>query len=348
MLNLLRLTFAFLLLAASCAPQQPRTARQQPMQPDAALPASALVVQSTPLPLRIDDAAVRQLGRLLWRGGVSLTANDKDFGGWSDLHVAPDGRTLHSVSDEGHWLAAEIVYDAEGNLAALARPATGPLRGLDGKPLGDKRLSDAESLARLPDESWLVGFERDHRLWRYPTGSERDGKGLAGLPAAVEGPPELARQPLNGGLEAMVGLADGRVVILSEEYTEQAGTTVGWVGEPVGASFRWQRFHYATIPDFRVTAIARLPDGGFVVLERAFDPLRGVRCRIVQIAAAQFVAGATVQGEEVARLAVPYQVDNLEGIAATRGPRGEMLLWLLSDNNFNRLQRTILLLFELK
>ena len=38
---------------------------------------------------------------------------------------------------------------------------------------------------------------------------------------------------------------------------------------------------------------------------------------------------------------------NLEGIAATHGPRGETLVWLISDDNFNPLQRNILLLFEL-
>ena len=57
--------------------------------------------------------------------------------------------------------------------------------------------------------------------------------------------------------------------------------------------------------------------------------------------------GATVHAEELARLASPYTVDNLEGLAATKGPRGETLLWLVSDDNFNPFQRTLLLLFEL-
>ena len=63
--------------------------------------------------------------------------------------------------------------------------------------------------------------------------------------------------------------------------------------------------------------------------------------------ASQLVAGGTVKAEELARLASPYAVDNLEGIASTRGPRGETLVWLISDDNFNPLQRNILLLFEL-
>ena len=33
--------------------------------------------------------------------------------------------------------------------------------------------------------------------------------------------------------------------------------------------------------------------------------------------------------------------------AGSRGARGETLLWLISDDNFNPLQRNILLLFEL-
>ena len=63
--------------------------------------------------------------------------------------------------------------------------------------------------------------------------------------------------------------------------------------------------------------------------------------------AGEFQPGATVRPHEVARLASPWAVDNLEGIAATKGQRGETLLWLISDDNFNPLQRNILLQFEL-
>jgi hypothetical protein len=58
--------------------------------------------------------------------------------------------------------------------------------------------------------------------------------------------------------------------------------------------------------------------------------------------------GGTARPEELARLAAPYAVDNLEGISVTAGPRGETLLWILSDDNFNPLQRNMLLLFELE
>jgi len=75
--------------------------------------------------------------------------------------------------------------------------------------------------------------------------------------------------------------------------------------------------------------------------------VRGVRCRVMRFDAAELKPGGTVRAEELAWLASPYAVDNLEGLAATKGARGETLLWLISDDNFNPLQRNVLLLFEL-
>jgi hypothetical protein len=340
MRRVLHLLLAVPLVLAACSASPPGAPAQAQEQP--------LVIQASPLPLKLDDPTATTVGRLAWRGGVSLTANSGNFGGWSDLHVAPDGRSLHAISDVGGWLSAEIRFDSRGHLAGLGAARLGQLHGLDGKPLASKQEADAEGLARLADGSWLVSFELRHRLWRYPAGDEAHGLGLAGTPVPLEGPAQLQSQPANGGLEAMAALPDGRVVMLSEEYSEAAGTTMGWIGVPSGGGFRWQTFNYAAIPDFRVTAVATLPDGSLVALERAFDPVRGVRVRVMRFAARHVVAGGTVRAEELAFLAVPYAVDNLEGIHATRGPRGETLLWLLSDDNFNRAQRTILLLFELQ
>ena len=37
-----------------------------------------------------------------------------------------------------------------------------------------------------------------------------------------------------------------------------------------------------------------------------------------------------------------------EGLAVRRGPRGETLLYVISDNNYWSLQRTLLMMFEVK
>lgn len=328
---ILRSLLVVCLLAGACAGASPppALAQDQPLE-----------IKSASQPFKIDDPAAKTIGRLVWRGGISMTAHPRQFGGWSDLHISADGHTLTSISDEGAWLTATIEYDGEANLAGLDNARMGQLRGLDGKPIESKAEADAEAMARLPDGSWLVAFERRHRLWRYQT--------LGATPMPVEGPAEIGRQPANGGIEALTALGDGRVIAISEEYSERPGTAMGWIGAPVaGGRYQWRSFSYATIPDFKPTSIATLPDGSFVVVERAFDMARGVRCRVMRFDAGQLAPGGTVRAEELARLASPYTVDNLEGVASTRGPRGETLIWLISDDNFNPLQRSILLLFEL-
>jgi hypothetical protein len=321
-----------LLVAAACAgapPPGPVGAQDLPLQ-----------IRSTALPLKIDDPQARRVGKLMWRGGIAMTANSRNFGGWSDLHVTPDGRTLVSISDEGSWFTATIDYDENNNLAGLTGRQIGSLRGLDGKPLADKQWADSEGMALMPDGSWIVSFERHHRIWRYPT--------LDGTPTAIDLPEDFGKQPNNGGVETLTALADGRIIAISEEYTLRAGANVGWIGMPApGGHYAWSHFDYATIPDFKPTAITLLPDGSFATLERAFDMVRGVRVRVMNFASGQLQPGGTVHAMELARLASPYAVDNLEGLAATRGARGETLLWLISDDNFNPLQRNILLLFEL-
>lgn len=308
------------------------------------LPAGAqeqpVTIESSALAFKIDEPKATRVGRLIWRGGLEMRASSRSFGGLSDLHVTPDNRTLTSISDEGAWLVATPRFDAKGTLVGLGDARMGQLRGLDGKPIGSKPEADAEAMARLPDGSWLVAFERRHRLWRYPS--------LTATPLPVEGPADIGRQPGNGGIEALTALPDGTVIALSEEYSLQPQTVTGWIGRPdAGGRYTWSAFAYATIPDYKPTALALLPDGSFATLERAFDMVRGVRCRVMLFDAAQLKPGAIVRPQEVARLASPYAVDNLEGLAATRGASGETLLWLMSDDNFNPLQRNILMLFEL-
>lgn len=324
-------SLVIVLLATACIAAPPTTPVEGP--------SLALEIRSEAVPLKLDDPVARQVGRLIWRGGLALTARSANFGGWSDLYVSPDGQQLSAISDVGGWFTATIDYD-KTNLSGLSAARIGSLHALDGKPLTAKAWADSEGMARLPDGAWLISFERHHRLWRYPT--------LDGTPVAVDNPPDFDRQPDNGGAEALTALRDGTVIAISEEYREQRGSVVGWIGKPAGEGrYTWEKFQYDTIPDFHPTAIVQLPDGAFATLERAYDVVRGVRIRVMRFAAEQLKPGALVKAEELAFLANPYAVDNLEGLSATKGPRGETLLWLISDDNFNPLQRNLLLLFEL-
>jgi hypothetical protein len=203
-----------------------------------------------------------------------------------------------------------------------------------GNELDGKANQDAESMARLPDGSLLVGFEQRHRVLRYES--------LAGPAQAWPTPPGLEGAPRNGGLEAMTALADGRVLALTEEL-EASGQLAAWLWDKDG----WAPLRYRAEGDPRPAGAALLPDGDVVVIERSYSPLTGVTARLRRIRAAQIAPGALLEGELLAELKRPLTVDNFEAIEALRGPGGETLLLLLSDDNFNPLQRTLLLLFAL-
>src|ERR1700712_4377390 len=111
-----------LLVAAACAgvpPAAPVGAAPLPVE-----------IHSSTVPLKIDEPAGRKVGRLIWRGGIAMTSNSRNFGGWSDLVVSPDNRTLPSISDTGSWITATIERDGEGTLTGLTRGTIGPLRDL--------------------------------------------------------------------------------------------------------------------------------------------------------------------------------------------------------------------------
>ena len=302
---------------------------------------SPVVLSSKAVQLDPDDPTRQRIGRLTWRGGIEIISRDSRFGGLSGLLVSADGAELLAVSDRGRWLAANLRYDAEGRLNGIADARMARLRDLDGDALSKKkRHRDAESLADLADGSILVSFERKHRIWHYTSKEEP----LSGRPTAWPKPKGLGDAPKNSGLEAIVALADGRLLALTEDHEDGPGK-VGylWHGEA------WSRVTYRPQGEFMPPAASRLPGrDALLVLERAYQTLSGPRVRLVRLAAGDIRPGAELRGEELARWGLPLTVDNFEALATRRGPDGETLIYLLSDDNFSFLQRTLLLMFALE
>lgn len=254
-----------------------------------------------------------------------------------------DGRTLLAVSDEGHWLAASIGYGADGRLTDIADGRLAPLPGTDGRPITGKRNNDAEALRRLGDGSYLVAFERNHRVLRFRAGD--DGLPLESVAEEVPTPPGVAAQPANGGLETMAVFADGRVLLLSENGRTPGDHALAWLRDRAG---RWHDLAYRLTRPFVPVDATVLPDGRLLVLERRYHPIGGVGARLMLLDAAAVAPGAVLEGEEIADFSVPMTVDNFEAVAARRGLRGETLIYLMSDDNLSPLQQTLLFLFELR
>jgi hypothetical protein len=271
-------------------------------------------------------------------GGIEIARDVLGFGGLSGLHITPD-LTVTLVSDTARVAELTLVLDAQSRPLRLILRRAGHLRDGAGRPLQRGYAGDAEALARLPDGGWLVAFERWHRIRRHAT---LDGPGTY-----VEAPPGLDRAPANGGLESLAVLADGRWLALAEDLAlpEAPGLTAGWIGGP-GA---WTPIGWRPAPGMQPVDAAPLPEGGALVLERGFSFFGGFSARLTRIGAAALAAarpGSVLEGEEILRFAPPLPVDNYEGVAVVRY-QGRLLVGVVSDDNENRLQRSLLLLFEM-
>ncbi|HSK40083.1 MAG TPA: esterase-like activity of phytase family protein, partial [Arenibaculum sp.] len=265
-------------------------------------------------------------------------SGEKEFGGLSGLVVSPDGQQLWAVSDRGSLVTARLAYGEGGELVAARDIALHPLIEADGGAVTGSR-SDAEDLTRMPDGSWAVAFERWHRIESYPATPDGPINGPKELPR----PAGLRQAPGNGGIEALAAFPDGRLLAIEEGREQDAGTHRAWITGPDG----WRRLTYRGLAPYRPTGATVLPDGDLLVLERRASLLGGFGARIVRVPGEAIEPGRVVAGEEIARLEPPLSVDNFEGIDAVPAPDGGYVVYLLSDDNFWALQRTLLLMFRL-
>lgn len=249
-----------------------------------------------------------------------LSSTDVRFGGFSALLKVDDG--FLSLTDQGH--IARFSND-------FSRVNLAPLRKRKGDPLEGKEKTDAESLALGPDGQVYVAFERDHRVLPYDVTGHRSDK-------KVKLPKTVKDLKINSGLEAIETLQDGRLVLLAEGRSKEAETDL-WVQTETG----WTYTRLPLYDDFRPTGLTRLPNSDdLILLERFYKTFEGVRIRLSKLDIEQ--AERTI----LAELGPPLPLDNFEGITAVNDDTGQTRLFLISDDNFSSLQRTLVMELVLK
>ena len=299
-----------------------------------------LEIEGKPLPLSYADRETTTLGKLRHHGTLRLKSPDSSFGGLSGLIVSPDGKRFLAITDASAWLTGELIH-ADGRLTGIKGTRIAPLRDPDGKPLSGKQ-GDAEGLAGRLDGDVYVSFEGNHRIWRYAFGSE----GLDARARPVKAPPDLAQAPGNGGIEALERLESGTLLALTEAMQDKDGHTRGWLIEPTTG--RNQPLSIIARAPFEITDAKQLPGGDVLTLERRFSRTGGIGFSIRRIDAADLRPGKPVKATLVADAGMDHVIDNMEGLAIRTDDRGRTLVYVLSDDNFNRpLQQTLLMLFEL-
>ena len=188
-----------------------------------------------------------------------------------------------------------------------------------------------------------MGFEHDHRLWLYRASPHP----FAARPTRIGLPSLLARGHPNQAIEALARLPDGRLVVFAEAFPRGNADLLGWVRADDTPGSQWQEFRYRRNLLYRPTGAAVLPDGNLLLVERRFTWVGGFAARLSTIDASAIKPGAVLESKELAVFEPPLLVDNFEGVDVRRDASGRTMIYMVSDDNFTILQRTLLVMFEL-
>jgi hypothetical protein len=277
----------------------------------------------------------RKLDALTYLGGVRLTSRDPAFGGFSAMRVEGDRFTL--VSDAGNVVMFRMGADFRPLDIRFSDLPGGPGYGWA------KGSRDVESIAgdTASGKTW-IGFENANMIWRFDS--------ALGKAEAYSRPGPMREWDVNGGPEAMVRLASGAFVVISEtsELPGIEGRAGLWFdGDPTEPGTRGFTFAYRP-PEggFAPSDMAPLPDGRLLVLVRRISIDRWFESKLVLIDPRAIRPGKSIAGKEIAAFTVPVTRDNFEALAVTR-ENGRTMLWIASDDNRQPVQRSLLMKFRL-
>jgi hypothetical protein len=283
--------------------------------------------------------------RLLGSVVLARTSVDgRTLGGLSGLAWDEDESRLYALSDNGALFHFRPRFE-DGHLAGVDALAAFPLRDHEGRVLQGRR-ADAEGLVvqrasngKTGDSVLAVSFERHPRILRF----EPDGRFVDSprLPAELRDASRYAHP--NKALETLTWLPDTGFVTGPERPLIGAGD--GLI-ELFAMDGRHWRYPLATTPNASLVDMEALPDGSLLALERGhgllFLPLV-ITLRHTSIDTEPPGALLPVTTLAVLDTSQGWSIDNFEGLTRHRGQS----FFMVSDDNFNELQMTLLVYFSL-
>lgn len=298
-----------------------------------------ITITASPLPVFDRSVPSNQFGPLTFIGGLALDSPNRNFEALSGLTMIDD--QLIMVTDKGYWVTALLESDDAGSPTGMPDAQIGALLNTDGTPMLTKRLADAEAVTIVNGEAWVTS-ERNQPIRAY-TLNEGSLTGSARLPFGDVAPLSGSR---NQGLEAMVhislGPLAGETLVFLEEPPRRATDPTAMRLMQDGSR---QVFAVRRQDDYAITGAAMLPDGDVLLVERRFSWNDGIFMRLRHLPASDIASGA-VEGRVILDADGATLIDNMEGIAVTDHADGPIIT-LISDDNSNFFQRTVLLRFQI-
>ena len=298
-------------------------------------------ITAVTVPLDPDNPERAEIGGLRYRGGIWLKHDAPKFGGFSGMWVSADGETIKAVSDGGYWLDGTLSYDGSGNLVGFKLSCFAELIDENGKVSGWWEDRDAEALT-FDGQKFLVGFEQELRIWSYAD--------FTGSATNVPLPKDFSTGvPPGGGYSSIASDSPGTFFLLTEFARNEQRDVKGFVQTKSGSGVIWlaARDEKKHLPvDWAV-----MPGGDLVLAEIAREKgkRRGRfhRLRLSRVARADLLPGQRVVPKTIAELEPPMIREKYEGVAARKGVKGETLIYIMSDSDGRKAERTVIRMFEL-
>lgn len=287
-------------------------------------------------------------GSLIFKNGYSLSSSSPFWGGLSGMAISKKGNKLALVSDAGFWAILDLNYKDQ-LLIAPREALVGPLLSKSGKVLTRSKDRDAEAITLLKSDKFfgkaLISFEDNHRIGRFSI-----GKNGINSPARYLKLPSITRRLSgNAGLEAMAVLRGGKykgaLVAITQSKKDRNGNFIGWIVRK--GKIRKIRFTPPPLDKYRITDAVSLANGDLLLLERRYKFLT-VNIRVRYVKHTELLSNRPIRGRIVLEANNhEHVIDNMEGITAHINKKGETIITLLSDDNFNGFQQTLLMQFAL-
>lgn len=309
------------------------------------------MLKASPLPLppieRFKGARVgERVDGLIWRGGLNLTSSTDTFGGLSSIGFLGDDGRLVMVSDRGNFVSGQLLYDEAARPLGLVGVRIEAIKNSSGEDLPRAYARDAEAL----DVVWRdgvpvavrVGFENLTRVADYALLD-----GMPGGPAKpVEIPQWMSDIRSNKSIES-VCIAPPASPVAGSTLVIIEGLEANGSNHPATLLGKADKGDLQLTParNLSPTDCAFLPNGDLLVLERGVAFLSFIM-RLRLIPAAEVKPGALLAGRVLLE-ASGGDIDNMEGVAVHKAPDGETRITLVSDNNFNDWERSLVLEFAL-
>jgi hypothetical protein len=297
------------------------------------VPNQQIAISSVPVTLDSSYPNRRRIGALRFMGGWHLTSDTRSFGGFSGIDV--NGNQVTALGDGGTIVRFRLGRFGNASRASIVRLPEGC-----GKVV---RKSDNDTEALTHDgtrKNWWVAYEWQNAVCRISGDFKQT--------VALSKPSAIASWPRKTGSESMTRLADGRFLLIAEEGQtgDDLRPAVIFDRDPTDPAAVATKLDYRAPAGFKTTDVAQLPDGRILILNRRFAVTSLFSAEIALLPPIPAEPKGVLKGQTIARFQSPTVADNFEGLSVTQ-ENGKPIIWLVSDNNFMRWQRTLLLKFSL-